>query len=90
MRKLTLLLATVMFAVASGGAYSAEPVKKPASTQAQKKSDPKWKNNSLAKKQAECKANPELDKCKKKTCYQARTCQEAASQKEGLTDACVC
>ena len=66
MRKLTLLLATVMFAVASGSAYPAEPVKKPASTQAQKKSDPKWKNNSLAKKQADCKANPELDKCKKK------------------------
>ena len=66
MRKLALVLATVLLAVSTGGAYSAEPAKKPASSQAQKKSDPKWKNNSLAKKQAECKANPELDKCKKK------------------------
>jgi len=32
---------------------------------AKPKNDPKWKENSLSKKQAECRADPTLDKCKK-------------------------
>ena len=36
-------------------------------TAAKPKNDPKWKENSLSKKQAECRADPTLDKCKKKT-----------------------
>jgi hypothetical protein len=32
---------------------------------AKPKNDPKWKENSLSKKQAECKADPSLAKCKK-------------------------
>ena len=38
----------------------------PAKSQpAKPKNDPKWKENSMSKKQAECKANPQLAKCKK-------------------------
>ena len=38
----------------------------PAKSQpAKPKNDPKWKENSLSKKQAECKADPSLAKCKK-------------------------
>jgi len=32
---------------------------------AKPKNDPKWKNNSLSKRQAECRADPTLAKCKK-------------------------
>lgn len=39
---------------------------------AKPKNDPKWKENSMAKKQAECKADPTLDKCKKKPAKDAK------------------
>ena len=38
----------------------------PAKSQpAKPKNDPKWKENSMSKRQAECKANPQLAKCQK-------------------------
>jgi hypothetical protein len=46
----------------------AAPAKSAPAKAAPKKAanDPKWKNNSLAKKQAECKADPASAKCAKK------------------------
>lgn len=43
-------------------AKKADDAKKAA---AKPKNDPKWKNNSLSKRQAECRADPTLAKCKK-------------------------
>ena len=40
----------------------AQPAK---SQPAKPKNDPKWKENSMSKRQAECKANPQLAKCQK-------------------------
>lgn len=45
------------------------PAKKPVATKpapAKKANDPKWKENSMAKKQRECKADPALPQCAKK------------------------
>jgi len=36
-------------------------------TAAKPKNDPKWRENSMAKKQAECRATPSLAKCKKQS-----------------------
>lgn len=44
-------------------AVNKDTAKKPAP--AKPKNDPKWKENSLSKKQAECRADPSLAKCKK-------------------------
>ena len=71
MKKITALLIALAFGLSSP-AWSKEAPKKdtkPAAVKpAEKKkaTDPKWKNNSLAKKQAECKADPSLPKCAKK------------------------
>jgi hypothetical protein len=70
MRKL--LSALVALTLISGPAWALDksPAKKKEAATATKpskpKNDPKWKNNSLAKKQAECKANPQDPKCAKK------------------------
>ena len=53
MRKLALILSAAAFLVTGSALAATKP-------------DPKWKNNSMAKKQAECKADPTLPKCKKK------------------------
>jgi len=47
-------------------AKQAQEAKKVQAPAKKKANDPKWKNNSLAKKQAECKANPQDPKCQKK------------------------
>ena len=74
MRKLLVAVMLAAFAVATPAVAEVkkepakkEQAKKPAPAPAKKKeNDPKWKNNSLSKKQAECKADPTLPKCKKK------------------------
>ena len=71
MRRLSIALVLALFAFGqpAGAEVKKEPVKKEAAkkaTDAKKGNDPKWKNNSLAKKQAECKADPSLPKCQKK------------------------
>lgn len=47
---------------ASKDTKKAEPAR---SQPAKPKNDPKWKENSMAKKQAECRRNPQLAKCAK-------------------------
>ena len=65
-----LLAPAVMIAALSMSTWAAEPVKKDnkAATQPAKKkaNDERWKNNSLAKKQAECRSDPSAAKCAKK------------------------
>ena len=74
MRKLLIvsLLLSFGLAHAADAVKKSEP-KKPAATQpakkaapAKKANDPKWKENSMAKKQRECKADPSLPQCQKK------------------------
>lgn len=66
MRKLVtvVMLAVFAFATPAQSEVLKEPTKKAAPTK-KKENDPKWKNNSLAKKQAECRATPSLPKCQK-------------------------
>ena len=56
-------LATPALALDRAPATKKEAAQKAAP--AKPKNDPKWKNNSMAKKQAECRADPSLPKCKK-------------------------
>lgn len=72
MRKLLIvsLLLSFGLAHAADAVKKAEPAK-PAQTAkkaapAKKANDPKWKENSMAKKQRECKADPSLPQCQKK------------------------
>ena len=73
MRRLSVALVLALFALSQPvlAEVKKEPAKKEAAKKAEpakkKANDPKWKNNSLAKKQAECKADPTLPKCQKKT-----------------------
>lgn len=69
------LLCAIIIAGVCGVAMAAQPApgkaapaKSAPAKAAPKKAanDPKWKNNSLAKKQAECKADPASAKCAKK------------------------
>jgi len=58
--------ATAWAAEAKEAKKAQTEVKKVQAPAKKKATDPKWKNNSLAKKQAECKANPQAPKCAKK------------------------
>ena len=72
MRKLLTAAVLAVFALSTPAVAEVkkEPAKKEQAKKAapakKKENDPKWKNNSLAKKQAECRADPTLPKCAKK------------------------
>ena len=65
---ITLSIATPSLALEKAAATKKEAAQKADTNKkaaAKPKNDPKWKNNSMAKKQAECRADPTLAKCKK-------------------------